>query len=37
MARKPDIELVAISKRFGDTVAVDSVSLRGLLAIIARV
>ena len=28
MARKPDIELVALSKRFGDTVAVDAVNLR---------
>jgi len=28
MARKPDIELVALTKRFGDTVAVDSVNLR---------
>jgi len=28
MARKPDIELVALTKRFGDTVAVDAVNLR---------
>ena len=28
MARKPDIELVALGKRFGETVAVDSISLR---------
>ncbi|MFO1086217.1 MAG: ABC transporter ATP-binding protein [Reyranellaceae bacterium] len=28
MARKPDIELVALSKRFGETAAVDSISLR---------
>ena len=28
MARKPDIELVALSKRFGDTVAVDSINLK---------
>src|SRR5215467_2283286 len=28
MAKKPDIELVALTKRFGDTVAVDSVNLR---------
>jgi putative spermidine/putrescine transport system ATP-binding protein len=26
--RKPDIELVALSKRYGETVAVDSISLR---------
>ena len=28
MATKPDVELVAVSKRFGETAAVDSVSLR---------
>jgi putative spermidine/putrescine transport system ATP-binding protein len=28
MAKKPDIELVALTKRYGDTVAVDSVNLR---------
>ena len=28
MATKPDIELVALTKRFGDAVAVDTVSLR---------
>ncbi len=28
MATKPDIELVAVTKRFGDAVAVDNVSLR---------
>ena len=28
MAKKPDIELVALTKRFADTVAVDAVSLR---------
>src|SRR5438552_359656 len=28
MAKKPDIELVALSKRFGDTVAVDSINLK---------
>ncbi|MFI5003311.1 MAG: Fe3+/spermidine/putrescine ABC transporter ATP-binding protein, partial [Reyranellales bacterium] len=28
MAKKPDIELVALTKRFGDSVAVDCVSLR---------
>ncbi|WP_395709685.1 ABC transporter ATP-binding protein [Reyranella sp.] len=28
MARKPDIELVALGKRFGETAAVDSISLR---------
>jgi putative spermidine/putrescine transport system ATP-binding protein len=28
MAKKPDIELVALTKRFGDTVAVDSINLR---------
>ena len=28
MATKPDIELVALTKRFGDTVAVDAVSLK---------
>jgi putative spermidine/putrescine transport system ATP-binding protein len=28
MATKPDIELVAVTKRFGEAVAVDSVSLR---------
>src|SRR5271170_4608369 len=28
MAIKPDIELVAVTKRFGDAVAVDDVSLR---------
>jgi len=28
MAKKPDIELVALTKRFGDAVAVDSVNLR---------
>jgi putative spermidine/putrescine transport system ATP-binding protein len=28
MAGKPDIELVALTKRFGDTVAVDAVNLR---------
>ena len=28
MATKPDIELVALTKRFGDAVAVDNVSLR---------
>src|SRR5215469_12515358 len=28
MAKKPDIELVALTKRFGSTVAVDSVNLR---------
>jgi putative spermidine/putrescine transport system ATP-binding protein len=28
MARKPDIELAALSKRFGETTAVDSISLR---------
>src|SRR5262245_19845243 len=28
MATKPDIELVALTKRFGDTVAVDAVNLR---------
>src|SRR6186713_451320 len=28
MARKPDIELVALSKRFGGTVAVDAINLK---------
>ena len=28
MAKKPDIELVALTKRFGDAVAVDAVNLR---------
>jgi ABC-type branched-subunit amino acid transport system ATPase component len=28
MAKRPDIELVALSKRFGDTVAVDSINLK---------
>jgi putative spermidine/putrescine transport system ATP-binding protein len=28
MAKKPDIELVALTKRFGETVAVDAVNLR---------
>jgi putative spermidine/putrescine transport system ATP-binding protein len=28
MANRPDIELVALSKRFGDTVAVDSINLK---------
>ena len=28
MATKPDIELVAVTKRFGEAVAVDNVSLR---------
>jgi putative spermidine/putrescine transport system ATP-binding protein len=28
MAKRPDIELVALTKRFGDTAAVDAVSLR---------
>jgi putative spermidine/putrescine transport system ATP-binding protein len=28
MARKPDIELVALTKRYGDTLAVDAISLR---------
>jgi putative spermidine/putrescine transport system ATP-binding protein len=28
MATKPDVELVAVTKRFGETVAVDTVSLR---------
>ena len=28
MATKPDIELVAVTKRYGETVAVDAVSLR---------
>jgi len=28
MARRPDIELVALGKRFGEAVAVDSISLR---------
>ena len=28
MATKPDVELVAVTKRFGETAAVDSVSLR---------
>ena len=28
MATKPDVELVAVTKRFGETVAVDAVSLR---------
>jgi putative spermidine/putrescine transport system ATP-binding protein len=28
MAKKPDIELVALTKRFGETVAVDAISLR---------
>ena len=28
MATRPDVELVAVSKRFGETAAVDSVSLR---------
>jgi putative spermidine/putrescine transport system ATP-binding protein len=28
MAKRPDIELVALSKRFGDAVAVDAVNLR---------
>jgi len=28
MATKPDVELVAVSKRFGETAAVDTVSLR---------
>ncbi|MBI2735419.1 MAG: ABC transporter ATP-binding protein [Rhodospirillales bacterium] len=28
MATKPDVELVAVTKRFGETVAVDQVSLR---------
>ena len=27
MATKPDVELVAVTKRFGETAAVDSVSL----------
>ena len=28
MATKPDVELVAVTKRFGETAAVDAVSLR---------
>jgi putative spermidine/putrescine transport system ATP-binding protein len=28
MAKKPDIELVALTKRFGETVAVDAINLR---------
>ena len=28
MALKPDIELVALTKRYGDTLAVDSIDLR---------
>ena len=28
MATKPDVELVAVTKRFGETVAVDAVSLK---------
>jgi putative spermidine/putrescine transport system ATP-binding protein len=28
MAKKPDIELVALTKRYGETVAVDAISLR---------
>ena len=28
MAKKPDIELVALAKRFGETVAVDAINLR---------
>lgn len=28
MARKPDIELVSLTKRYGDTLAVDSINLR---------
>jgi len=28
MAKKPDIELVALTKRFGDTVAVEAINLR---------
>ena len=28
MATKPDVELVAVTKRFGEAVAVDTVSLR---------
>ena len=28
MATKPDVELVAVTKRFGEAVAVDAVSLR---------
>src|SRR5205814_7021264 len=28
MATKPDVELVAVTKRYGETVAVDTVSLR---------
>jgi putative spermidine/putrescine transport system ATP-binding protein len=28
MAKKPDIELVALSKRYGETVAVDAINLR---------
>ena len=28
MAKKPDIELVALTKRYGDTVAVDAINLK---------
>ena len=28
MAKQPDIELVSLTKRYGEAVAVDSISLR---------
>ena len=28
MAKKPDIELVALTKRYGSTVAVDAINLK---------